>query len=506
MEKKKNSVNLTQKKPKNSEIKKEIESEENNKKIIVVALILALVLAIIAYWQISKKNDTSDKKEKNDSQTVEKSDIEKDDDDKNDSSNKNEKDESIGYNSEEVIKTNTQSYTEVDNKEAAENTNEEAESNEEDEEIFYSLTFETNGGDDIEKKVLSDTDLTESILPKKVGWSFAGWFTDTDLTEQFIFGRTLTEDTTLYAKWVKVVEFKTMNNELVDTKEIAENEEILMPTKEDVEDLIDNENEIGWFVQNIDDEENTTYSEITSGTKLDDTIPSDNEKITLYLKELKKFELQIFMKETDEDAFDTLEVVEERTIDLTEFENKLKEENIAEYALFYRDSDGIKYTFFKDQKASIDITKLYIDEAYTITFADYDFDDEDLENEDTISDETIDNNEVDNNTNNDANPIVIEEKDVAKDSHVKEELIPDIKKEGYDFIGWFEDLEDDSSKLTEEIIIDEDKLYIAKWKKKEEIIEDVVDENIVEPVDEEQITNTEEPIIVEETTEDKVSE
>lgn len=482
MEKKKNSVNLTEKKPKNSEIKKEINEEENNKKIVVVALILALILAIIAYWQISKKDEVKKPKNNKNNEVVEKKDDKKDEekDTKEDNS-----DNDLSYN-------NTTEPTKVMNTSeditTPEKVNEENEENEEEEqeEIYYSLVFNTNGGKEVDKQVLSDTDKTESVLPEKDGWSFAGWFTDSSLSEEFIFGRVLTEDTTLYAKWVKVVEFRKMDETVLNSVEVQEDSEIPLLTKEQLGEDVDSEKEVSWVLRTVDDEGNTLYNEVTSGTKLTEDISSENGKVTLYLKELEKFEIQIFMNENDNEPFDVIEATEERVLDLTSLEEKLKEEDIVEYALFYRNENRVKYTFFKDQKASLDITKLYLDEAYIVTFKDY------KENE-------IENNETEVPTetsevqSNEKEAVVIEEIEVAKETHIKEEEIPTTEKEGFDFVGWYEDLEDESTVLTEETVIDEDKVYVAKWKKKEEIIEDTVGENSVTPNEEEQIENTEEP-------------
>ncbi len=67
---------------------------------------------------------------------------------------------------------------------------------------MYSLTFETNGGSEIETKkfeVNTTVDLSQ-YKPTKTGATFAGWYKDSRLTQQ-ITSIKLTEDTTVYAKW-----------------------------------------------------------------------------------------------------------------------------------------------------------------------------------------------------------------------------------------------------------------------------------------------------------------
>ena len=68
----------------------------------------------------------------------------------------------------------------------------------------YKLTFETNGGtaiDPVEKWSDADTTIDLSqYKPTKTGATFAGWYKDSGL-KQKITSITLTEDTTIYAKW-----------------------------------------------------------------------------------------------------------------------------------------------------------------------------------------------------------------------------------------------------------------------------------------------------------------
>ena len=484
MEKKQNKVNLTQKKPNNSAIKKEVAEETSNSTmIIVVAVILALILGIILYWQISKNDDKKEPKkssDNNNSENVEKKD------------NKDTEEKST-YVSDLVSSNST---TEVSN------TNSEENDSEDEEEVFYALSFNVNGGEAVDKQVLSSTDKTESVLPKREGWSFGGWFVDPELSEEFIFGRVLTDDTTLYAKWVKVVEFKTMDGlTTIASKEYAENDTIFMPSKADIINFVDEDKEVAWVLKTVLEDGSETYTELLNPAKLTDEIPSENGKVILYLKQLQMFQIQVFMNESDEEPFDVVDAVEDRALDLSELEVKLNEESIAEYALYYRNNEGVKYTFFKDQKASLDITKLYLDGAYTVKYTDY-VDDQNQEdevvlaqdNDEDEADTNLNNNNENNVENNSQDtPVVVFEQEVAKDSHIAEDQIPVVEKEDSDFVGWFEDLDDDSTMLTENTIIDEDKVYIAKWKKKEEILADTVNEDSVSPSQEQQIENTEQP-------------
>ena len=73
--------------------------------------------------------------------------------------------------------------------------------------FYYFVTFETNGGDTmstIVKKVNTTIDLDEYV-PTREGYKFVGWYADEDLTKP-IDEITLTQSTTIYAKWEKIEE------------------------------------------------------------------------------------------------------------------------------------------------------------------------------------------------------------------------------------------------------------------------------------------------------------
>ncbi len=68
---------------------------------------------------------------------------------------------------------------------------------------FFTLTFNTNGGSDIEaitEKEGSVIDISK-LVPEKSGFTFTGWFTDNELTDKAGDSMILTGDITLYAGW-----------------------------------------------------------------------------------------------------------------------------------------------------------------------------------------------------------------------------------------------------------------------------------------------------------------
>ena len=67
----------------------------------------------------------------------------------------------------------------------------------------YRVEFDSNGGSTVNSvDVASGSKITKPADPTKSGYKFAGWFKDEALTEEWNFeSDTVTENTTLYAKW-----------------------------------------------------------------------------------------------------------------------------------------------------------------------------------------------------------------------------------------------------------------------------------------------------------------
>lgn len=66
----------------------------------------------------------------------------------------------------------------------------------------YTITFNTNGG-----SAIGPTTVDEGVLlkkpqdPTKAGYTFAGWYTDAELTKAYDFANAVVDNMTLYAKW-----------------------------------------------------------------------------------------------------------------------------------------------------------------------------------------------------------------------------------------------------------------------------------------------------------------
>ena len=66
----------------------------------------------------------------------------------------------------------------------------------------FTVTFNSNGGSSVEPFISYDGNVMEPTEPTKDGFTFAGWFEDEALTDEFLFDSEIVNgDTTLYAKW-----------------------------------------------------------------------------------------------------------------------------------------------------------------------------------------------------------------------------------------------------------------------------------------------------------------
>jgi len=82
--------------------------------------------------------------------------------------------------------------------------------------LTYSVTYHTNGGTTIQSVSQQiDTDLTRPANPTKVGYTFAGWFLNESLTNEYVLFSTMPfEGLELYAKWTANHYTITLNAQL----------------------------------------------------------------------------------------------------------------------------------------------------------------------------------------------------------------------------------------------------------------------------------------------------
>lgn len=393
----------------------------SNKKTLLVALVVAIILGIFAYTQI-KMNKANNKpkeieEEKKEELNTEDLDV-------------------LDYVDEPVV-VPEKKYAKIVPLEKNEKKEEVLVKEDNKETVYYTLTFNTNGGEEIEKQVLTNNDVTTTVIPTKESWIFDGWFTDSELTEPFIFGGVLKEDTTIYAKWVKYIKF--VNEDFcIKTITAREDEIIALPTDRDLIGVIEEDFILNWFY--VKEGFNKIY--ITNSTKLSD-LDEDSDTVTLYLEKIPAFYLSFYLDENS-DEFYRKKVINDQVISFDDVDEKLKEINpeidLTTVGWYYYDIDGNKCDFSKNKTISTDITKIYLSDTYKIIY----FEEDDEKEEGLVQ---------------------IDEQKVARDTKLTDILDPE-EKDNKEFEGWFiidNDILTDS-KLEEGIVINRDMTVVGKWK------------------------------------------
>ena len=393
----------------------------SNKKTLLVALVVAIILGIFAYTQIkmNKANNKPKEIEEEKKEELNTEDL-----------------EVLDYVDEPVV-VPEKKYVKTVPLEKNEKKEEVLVKEDNKETVYYTLTFNTNGGEEIEKQVLTNNDVTTTVIPTKESWIFDGWFTDSELTEPFIFGGVLKEDTTIYAKWVKYIKF--VNEDFcIKTITAREDEIIALPTDRDLIGVIEEDFILNWFY--VKEDFNKIY--ITNSTKLSD-LDEDSDTVTLYLEKIPAFYLSFYLDENS-DEFYRKKVINDQVISFDDVDEKLKEINpeidLTTVGWYYYDIDGNKCDFSKNKTISTDITKIYLSDTYKIIYSE-----EDDEKEEGL--------------------VQIDEQNVARDTKLTDILDPE-EKDNKEFEGWFiidNDILTDS-KLEDGMVINRDMTVVGKWK------------------------------------------
>ncbi len=76
------------------------------------------------------------------------------------------------------------------------------------------VTFDSNGGSDVEVQEIKTYNGSAAVptAPTKEGYAFKGWYSDEGLTTKYNFSYSVTEDITLYAKWIEVYTLSVTDN------------------------------------------------------------------------------------------------------------------------------------------------------------------------------------------------------------------------------------------------------------------------------------------------------
>ena len=390
----------------------------SNKKTLFFALVCAIVLAVFAYTQVSMNmaNNKPKELEEESKEEINGEDL-----------------KALDY-VREPIKVDG-NHTKVITAEKKEKKEVEK-SNDLKVSAHYTLSFDTNGGEELEKQVLSNNEVTTTVIPTKESWVFDGWFIDSDLTEPFIFGGTLKADTTIYAKWVKYIKFVD-ESDCIKTITVGDGEYIPLPTDDELIDLALEDFIVSWYY--IKDATNIF---ITNNTKLSD-LGDSGDTVILHLQKTEAFYLSFYLDEFSDFLYRE-KVVNDQVISFDDVNKSILESNpgidLENMGWYYYDGEGNKCNFSKGKRITQDVTKLYLSDTYKIIY--------------TLEDEEKENGLVQ-----------IDEQNVVRQSKIDNVLDP-LEKENKEFEGWFI-IDNDiltNSKLEDGMVINRDMTVVGKWK------------------------------------------
>lgn len=390
----------------------------SNKKTLFFALVCAIVLAVFAYTQVSMNMENNKPKELEEESKEEIN---------------GEDLKALDY-VREPIKVDD-NHTKVITAEKKEKKEVEK-SNDLKVSTHYTLSFDTNGGEEIEKQVLSNNEVTTTVIPVRESWVFDGWFIDSDLTEPFIFGGTLKADTTIYAKWVKYIKFVD-ESDCIKTITVGDGEYIPLPTYDELIDMALEDFIVSWYYI-----KNATNIFITNNTKLSD-LGDSGDTVILHLQKTEAFYLSFYLDEFSDFLYRE-KVVNDQVISFDDVNKSILESNpeidLENMGWYYYDGEGNKCNFSKGKRITQDVTKLYLSDTYKIIY--------------TLEDEEKENGLVQ-----------IDEQNVVRQSKIDNVLDP-LEKENKEFEGWFiidNDILTDS-KLEDGMVINRDMTVVGKWK------------------------------------------
>ena len=97
----------------------------------------------------------------------------------------------------------------------------------------YTVEFDTNGGSTIADQTVNyNATATQPENPTKDGFTFSGWYADSELTQEFDFSTPIVQDITIYAKWTintYTVEFDTDGGSTIENQTVDYNAKATRP-------------------------------------------------------------------------------------------------------------------------------------------------------------------------------------------------------------------------------------------------------------------------------------
>lgn len=289
------------------------------------------------------------------------------------------------------------------------------------EEIFE-IRFHSNGGSEITPNPQAYTYgavITEPAIPTKAGYIFAGWYSDTGLTTQFIFNTMPAHDVDLYAKWVEedLIEYTIYLNNYDNQGGVLTITRYGTSTYSFPVEDVKGYSLIGWYRDSSFDE--------SSLVKSDDIVGGVETEIHLYAKwKIKLITLTLMV---DGVVYHT--IIDNYNVDIFEPTSPTKVGHT--FIGWFKSSDGgntltEEFVFDKMPSSDLVIYAKFDENLYTVTF--------------------------DSNGGNLIAPLTR--------SYLSNLVLPTPVRDGYKFLGWYDE---NDNLVSSPYIVVEDISLTAKW-------------------------------------------
>ena len=113
----------------------------------------------------------------------------------------------------------------------------------------YTISFEENGGSEVNNQTITYGKTVSQVYPERVGYTFAGWYTDPELKYAYNFDTVVKNDFTLYAKWNRnkySIQFNTNGGTSVASQKVYYQSKVTEPESPTKEGYTFT----GWFTEN----------------------------------------------------------------------------------------------------------------------------------------------------------------------------------------------------------------------------------------------------------------
>ncbi|WIF95203.1 InlB B-repeat-containing protein [Caminicella sporogenes] len=106
----------------------------------------------------------------------------------------------------------------------------------------YTVNFEENGGSEVSDQIVNYNEKAiEPSVPRRIGYAFGGWYIDEELTTPYDFNTPVTNNITLYAKWISNGEsYVVAEPDIIKTGSYLEKEFILTLENDSIKQKITN--------------------------------------------------------------------------------------------------------------------------------------------------------------------------------------------------------------------------------------------------------------------------